>query len=221
MEEKRNINDYLSNITSSHILVKILNNLTKGKKLALIRCNKNIQNRLKIGLEDYKDYQLIKIELIIKPYEYGKFINIKNYDSAYYHFYINDDKEETKKDSINKDDKAEKIRIVLDQQIKSLNGLFKGCICIKKINFIQCGRKDIIDMSNLFSKCNSLEEIDLSNLKTNKVTNMSHMFSGCSSLKELDASNFNTNNVTDMQFIFYGCSSLEKLNILIVLILKM
>ena len=212
-EEKRGINDNLSNIKSSYILDKILNNVEKSKKLDLIRYNKNIQNRLKIGLKDYKEYCLIKIELITSPCEYGKFINIKDYDRSYYHFYINDDENETKKNEINRDDKAEKIRIVLDQSIKSLYGLFKDCNCIKKLNFIQFNRKGITNMSNLFSGCYYLEEINLSNLKTNKVTDMSYMFSGCSYLKELDVSNFNTNNVTDMQFMFYRCCSLEKLNV--------
>ena len=96
-EEKRSINDNLSNIKSSYILDKILNNVEKSKKLDLIRYNKNIQNRLKVGLKDYKEYCLIKIELIISPCEYGKFINIKDYDRSYYHFYINDDENETKK----------------------------------------------------------------------------------------------------------------------------
>ena len=212
-EESRNKNNHMSNIKSSYILAQILNNLELKKRLSIIRYNKTLQNRLDIGLKDYKEYCQIEIEIGIIPFYLGKFINIKNNDKSYYHFYINDDKIETKRNVIINDDEADTIKIVLDIEIKSLNGLFKDCKCIEKINFINFNRNDVVNMSNLFGGCTQLKKINLSNFKTNKVTNMSYMFSGCSSLIEINLSNFITNNVTDMQFMFYECSSLKKLNL--------
>ena len=101
--------------------------------------------------------------------EYGKFININEEDEKYYHIYFNDNKEEIKRNKINKEDKVRKIKIIIDSEIKSFYYLFYWCKCIESINFKKFFRKNI--------------------------TNMNSMFYGCSSLKELNLNNFNTNNV--------------------------
>ena len=101
--------------------------------------------------------------------------------------------------------KWQKIKIIIDYQVKSFSKLFENCD-IKYINFKKFYRNNVIDMGNMFSECYSLKELNLSNFNTNNVTNMNSMFSGCSSLKELNLSNFNTNNVTNMVGMFLGCS---------------
>ena len=201
-------------VKSNYILKLIFNNLHTNKLLEIIRYNKKIQNRLNKDIDYYKRYLQIEIEITPLDNIYGNFINISNNDDKnYYHICFNDNKEEIKRNYINKEDKVEKIKILIDYEIKNLYGLFKDCKCIKILNFIQFNRKVNEDMSYLFSRYSSIEEIRFSNFITNNVTNMSYMFYECSSLKKLNLSNFNTNNVTDMRGMFYGCSSLEFLNI--------
>ena len=102
---------------------------------------------------------------------YVFFINLPNKDPNY-HFYLNDNKEELDKNYITKYDNAKKIKVIIDEGIKSLSSLFKSCLYIKKINFIKLYRKDIIDMSYMFSGCSSLEEINITRIRTDNVQNM-------------------------------------------------
>ena len=215
IQNDSNKRNYLRNIKSSYFLIMIFNFIKKKKILDLIRYNKTWQNELHININDYyKEYSKIEIELF--PYEniYGKFINIPKKSEAFFHKYFNgNENKEIKKNKINKNDKATKINIILDNEIKSLGYLFNECRCIRKINFKKFNNKDIISMNNMFYGCSSIEEINVSNINTNNVKNMSYMFHGCSSLKELNLSNFNTNNVTNMKYMFSGCSSLIELNL--------
>ena len=216
-EEKNNPNyapTSFKKVRSNYILKLIFNKLHTNKLLEIIRYNKKIQNRLNKDIDYYKRYLQIEIEITPLDNIYGNFINISNNDDKnYYHIYFNDNKEEIKRNYITKEDKVEKIKILIDYEIKNLYGLFKDCKCIKILNFIQFNRKVNEDMSYLFSRYSSLEEINFTNFISNNVTNMSYMFYNCSSLKKINLSNFNTNKVTDMSGMFYGCSSLEDLNI--------
>ena len=209
-----NNNGSLSKIKSKYILKQIFINLQYNKFLDIIKYNKKFQKIKNLTLNDYKkEHYKIVIEIIPKNNIYGKFINInKNYESSY-HIYINNSKEEIKKYSIDKFDIITKVKIILDQKIKSLNGLFKECNCIEKINFIKFKRKDIKNMSNIFDGCSSLKEINLSNFITENVTNMKGMFYGCWLLKEINFSNFDTKNVKDTSYMFSGCSSSKELNL--------
>ena len=56
MEENDN-NNLLKNIKSKYILKQIANNLELNKLLYLIKYNKYIQNKLDIGIIDYKMYK--------------------------------------------------------------------------------------------------------------------------------------------------------------------
>ena len=138
-----------------------------------------------MSVNDYKEYCEIEIEIIPKKGKYGKFIHINKNNKLYYLIYFNDNKEEIiNKYKIKERDKVEKIKIIIDYQIKSFEKLFYKC-CFESINFKKFYRNNVI--------------------------NMSWMFSLCSSLKEINLSNFNTNNVTDMSYFLYGCSSLISL----------
>ena len=122
----------------------------------------------------------------------------ENENKSYYHIYFDDKKEEINRFYVNASDKVKKIKIAINNEVKSLHAFFFNCKCIKKIDFIKFKRNDINNFNNLFNCCTSLEEINLSNVITDNVTNMGRMFRFCSSLKELDLSHFNTDNVTDM-----------------------
>ena len=238
MEAKNEIN----NIKNRNILKKIFDHIQKEKFLLIIKYNKNIQQRLNLDINYYKEYSQtyssIEIEIIPSKNKYDKFININN-KSKYYHIYFDNKKEEIKRNYLTKNDNVKKIIVVLDYQIKSFQKLFDNCKCIESIFFKKFFRNNITDMSYIFNECtslkelkfshfntsnvnnmskmfcycSSLKELNLSNFDTNNVTNMSHMFFRCSFLNKLDVSNFDTNNVTNMKCMFYGCSSLKDLNL--------
>jgi len=209
-------NKFIS-LKSDYFMRKLFGIIQTRITLKIIKCNINIQKRLNININNYKDFSekfsSIELEIIPIKYIYGRFINIKKKDEKYFHIYFNDNKEEIKKTELNKEDKVSKINIIINYQIKSFRQLFFDCECIQSINFKIFYRNNITNMSYMFYGCSSLKELNLSNFDTNNVTNMSYMFCGCSSLKELNLSNFNTNNVTNMRYMFSGCSSLKELNL--------
>ena len=197
------------NLKSDYFIRKLFGYIQTRISLKIIKYNINLQKRLNININKYKDFSekfsSIELEIIPIQNEFGDFIQIDEEDK--------DNKEEIKKTELNKEDKVSKINIIIGYQIKSFKGLFSYCECIESINFKQFYRNDITDISYMFSGCSSLKELNLSNFNTNNVTDMSWMFYLCSSLKELNLSNFNTNNVTDMSWMFFKCSSLKELNI--------
>jgi len=208
------------NVKSVYILMKIFKYAKKKKYLEIMKYNKKLQTRLKIGINDYIDYFQtyssieIELKLIDKKYDfYSNLIHIPEKNKEYYHIYFDNSRKETTKTKLNKYDKVKVVKIIIDYQVKSFNNLFYGCKCIGAINFKKFFRTNVTNMNNMFSYCESLKELNLSNFNTNNVTNMSYMFYRCSSLKELNLSNFNTNNVTDMRYMFNGCPSLNELNL--------
>jgi len=205
------------NIKSNYILKKLFDYVQKRISLKIIKCNNNIQKRLNININNYKDFSekftSIELEIIPNQNKYEPFIQIKEEDDKYFHIYYNDNKEEIKQNELNGEDNVSKINIIIDYQINSFNGLFIDCKCIESIYFKKFYRNNITDMSSMFSGCSSLKELNLSNFNTNNVTDMSFMFNECPLLKELNLSNFNTNNVTDMRYMFNKCSSLKELNL--------
>ena len=209
-------NKYMK-IKSDYFLQKLFNNMEKKIFLEIIKYNSNIQKRLNININNYKNfselYSSIELEIIPIQNGNGSFINIKEEDKKYFHIYFNNNKEEIKKIKLNKEDKVSKINIIINYQINSFCKLFSDCKCIESINFKKFCRNNITNMGWMFNKCSSLKEINLSNFNTNNVTKMISMFSGCSLLEELNLSNFNTNKVTCMDYMFFECSLLEELNL--------
>ena len=186
--------------------------------LEIIKYNKNIQKRLNININKYKEYSelysSIEIEIIPVKNNYGKIINIKEENKKYFHIYFNDNKQkEIEKIYFFKNDNVSKINIIIDYQIISFNKLFYLCQNIESINFKKFYRININNTSFMFRGCSSLKELNLSNFKTNNVTDMSYMFGYCSSLRELNLSNFNTNKVTNMHGMFSKCLNVLKLHI--------
>ena len=133
-------NPPFESLKSDYFLQKLYDNMTKKKKLEIVKYNKKVQNRLNLGVKDYKEYSEtftpIEIEIIPSKGKYGKFININENDELYYHIYFNDNNEEIKnKYDIKEEDKVKKIKIIIDYKVKSFEGLFSWCECIESIHF--------------------------------------------------------------------------------------
>ena len=206
-----NSSNVILNIRSKYVLKQILGNIIHLKMMEIIKYNKNIQQKLQIGINDYYEEYIkgIKIEIIPKQNENGCIIHgIPNC-----HIFFNDEIIEKKRNVIYEGEKVDKIKIEIDISVISLKELFKDCKCIEKIKFTKFKKRDISDMSYMFYGCTSLKEADLSNLITENVKDISFMFYNCSSLTEVNFSNFNTKNVTRMKSIFSRCSSLEKIDL--------
>ena len=206
----------LIKIRCNYFLEKLFNILEKKKSLDLIKYNKKLKKRINININDYKEYLEIysSIEIEINPMinKFGKFINIKDEDSIYYHIYFNNNKEEIKRNYINKDEGIKIIKIIIDYQIKSFKELFNDCKIIEYIYFKKFYRNNINNMDLMFSGCSSLKEIKgINNFNTINVTIMGGMFQECNELEYLDLSNFNTMNVIDMEGMFNNCYKLKEI----------
>ena len=172
------------NIKSKYIFEDILSHITENKLLQIIKHNKSLQTKLNKNIEDYKYFHKIIIEIIPTQKSLSLIHIPKDYES-FFHFYFDNNKKEMNSNYflMNKK-KIKKIKIIIDERIKSFNNLFYDCA--EKINFLKFNRNDITDMSYMFDRCSSLKELNLDNFNTDNVTNMSYMFNRCSSLKELN-----------------------------------
>ena len=137
------------------------------------------------------------------------YLNSENCD--FIHFYFNNKTEEQKLPFDNIVEKINKVKIVMEYNIKSFGYLFNHCKKIKEIKINKFHRNNIIDMQYMFSNCSSLTNLDISKLSSDNVINMCNMFYGCSSLKNLNISSLKTDKVIDMRNLFYDCYSLYEL----------
>ena len=208
----------LKNFENDYFLKEIFNFIKKNKTLEILKYNRELQKKLNLSINDYKEYsQLyssIEIELKLDNDAHGeknKFIYIPDKIKEYFHIYFDNSNEEIKRNYLNENEKVNKIKIIIDYPVKSFKFLFARCEHITSIFFKKFYRINITDMGAMFIGCSSLKEINLSNFNTNNLINANNMFYGCSSLKELNL--FSTNNVKYMNHMFCGCSSLEKLDL--------
>ena len=201
-------------INSKYIMLQIMDNLSEKTLFKLIHHNKELQHDINISLNDYKTFMNIEIELIPKDNLIGGeiFINFIN-DSSLFHIYFNDNPEEVKENYIIKNKNINKIKVILEKEIKSLRGLFKDCKCLKEVYFTKFNRKDITDLGEIFENCTSLVKLDLSKIHTDNVTKMDWMFYKCEALLELNVDNFKTENVTDMSCMFKHNFLIKELNL--------
>ena len=160
------IKEFLMNIKSKFILKKIFEQIQYNKLLELIRYNRNLQNRLQKGLNDYKEYLKTEIEIIPNSIFCEKFMNIKDNDAFYFHIYFNDSKNEIKFNELFSYKFIRKIKVIIEFEFKLFNRLFKNCHNIQKIKFIKFNRKDITDITGIFRGCINVEEINLSKINT-------------------------------------------------------
>ena len=119
--EKLNVNSGIALIKSDYFLKKIFDILPKNKYLQIIKCNNKIKKRLKITINDYKEYSEIYSTIIIEMKikrrndEYDKFINFSNKDMEhYYHIIDNDSKKEIKIDNLMEYNNITNIKINID-----------------------------------------------------------------------------------------------------------
>ena len=215
--KQKNKNDRFENLKSDHFLDRLFSYMKKNRSLEIMKINKELQKRLHLSINSYKEYsQLytpIEIELTLENDKFGKFINIPKDEKEYFHIYFDNSSEEIKRNKLNKNEKVNTIKIIIDHQVKSFKDLFCFCDCISSINFKKFYRTNITNMSGMFYGCDSLKKLNLSNFNTNEVTDMSNMFAGCESLPELNLSNFNTDKLTNMNNMFSQCSLLKELNL--------
>ena len=125
----------LKNIKSKFTLKKIFSILNKKKYLNIIKHSKKLQNRLDITIDDFEEFIPIEIEIIPVKIIFGKFINIDEKLEQYYRIYFDNNKKEIKKYDLTEKDKVDKIKIIIDSQVTSLNHLFYQCKSIQKIYF--------------------------------------------------------------------------------------
>jgi surface protein len=211
----------LLKIKSSYIIKIISKNILQKKLLPLFNHSKNIQKKLSLSIEDFKEFfnQIILELYPKKDYSINNgthmFINRNNETALYKIYFNNNEKEEIKRNFLNEYDKdIFKIKVVINNNYdKSLKGLFKSCECLQRIDFIKFNRTDIINMGEMFSGCISLENIFFNNIDTRNVISMNDMFNACENLLSLDLSKFKTNNVTNMASMFSWCKKLKKLDL--------
>ena len=133
-QDSKNIFD---SIKSKYILKQIFDNLDTKKFLKLIKYNKNIQNRLEINIDNYKNTTQIRIDIIPAKDLFGDFCNyLREEDSKYYHIYFNKSKTESKRNYLIEGEKVKKIKIKIDSNIKSFEKLFKDCKLIESIKIV-------------------------------------------------------------------------------------
>ena len=100
------------------------------------------------SISEGNDKIIIELYTIEFPITYcpNYFIYNNNLNFEYYHFCFNNRKREIepKRDYYKENENVKKIKIVIDYEVKSLALLFKECVSIKSINFIQFNRKMLI-----------------------------------------------------------------------------
>ena len=150
-------------IRSEFFLKNIFDFVPQKIFLKIVQYNKYLQKKLNLSIDSYKKY-FNQIEIVVVPIEKIKkksiFINIVKNKSSY-HIYFDGRNKEMKRNFLFKNEKVSKIKIIIDDKVKALTGLFKGCRCLKEIKFIQFNRKDISRMSKMFYKCKSLVNLDI------------------------------------------------------------
>ena len=89
-DRKKALNENkLENIKNHYLLENLLNLFIQKKTFfELIKYNKKLQNKMNISIEDYKNFLMIEIELILNKRKEEKCINIID-EKEKSHYYIN------------------------------------------------------------------------------------------------------------------------------------
>ena len=94
------------NLKSDYFIQKLFEYMQKRISLDIIKYNINLQKRLNININNYKDFSenfsSIEIEIIPILNDYGTFITIKEEDKKYFHIYFNDNFNDNKKKKLKK-----------------------------------------------------------------------------------------------------------------------
>ena len=215
----------LQKLNSKYILKQIFDNLEDIRAYEIFRYNKNIQQKLNIDINLYKELSLEKSPIIIEiiPVENkkGKIFNYVSGSNRNYHMYFNDSNKEQYTNKIGgegeedeEDDDDEQEKEEKEEKEKKEENQAKEeeeNIKVKKIKLVIDYKVDSFE--NLFEDCNCIESINFKRFTRINIKDMRSMFWQCSNLKEANLEKFNTDNVTNMSWMFYRCSQLKKINI--------
>ena len=116
-----------------YIFRQLIDNLKEVRLLKLIKYNKKLQKKLNLNINNYMEFQKIKIEL--NTFNAGIkifFIGMPIFKHSFFHIYFDDDKNEIKKNYFTTNENVTKITILIDRGIDSLRKLFSDCKCIEK-----------------------------------------------------------------------------------------
>ena len=91
--------------------------------------------------------------------------------------------------------------------------MFKACVKIYEINFINFDTSRVTSMGFMFYSCTLLTSLNISNFDTSNVEDMSSMFGNSKLITSLNLSNFDTSKVNNMDNLFDGCNNLIYINI--------
>ena len=151
------IGNSLKNIKNKNILKTIIGYLDISQTLKLLQYNNFLQKKVDIGISTYrKHFNEIVIEMIpidnpkAKDDDKNFFINIPDQYKNFYHIYFDEHKQEENRNYIINNEQVNKIKIIIDEEVKSFENLFANAYYIETINFIKFNRKDITDMSGMF-----------------------------------------------------------------------
>ena len=124
-DEKIKKSKNFDKLKSDYFLIKVFDIIKKNKSLEIMKYNKKLQKRLKISINDYKEYfqlySLIELELELKSkdsIENDIFINISGKEKEYVHIYFDGSGKEIKRNYLLFDDKVETIKIKINYQVK-------------------------------------------------------------------------------------------------------
>ena len=136
----------LDGIKNNLILKIIIQNISQKICLKLFKYSKKFKNKLNIDKKEYKTYLQIEVELklVDKEHYYNDEIKFINYidGRSNYHIYLDNEKNEIQRNYITKEENVSKIKVIIDKNVKKLNGLFSCRDLISEINFIKFNRKE-------------------------------------------------------------------------------
>ena len=139
-EPLKQIKSYLDNFKNTLFLNSLFDLIKKKKLLEIVKLNKKLQKIMNLSIKDYQkyseSYSSIELELKLKNSSFRKnFTKILGKEEKYYHIYFDDSKEEIKRNYLKENEKVNKIKIIIDYQVKSLSKLFAYCTYINSIFF--------------------------------------------------------------------------------------
>ena len=136
----------LDGIKNNLILKIIIQNISQKICLKLFKYSKKFKNKLNIDKKEYKTYLQIEVELklVDKEHYYNDEIKFINYidGRSNYHIYLDNEKNEIQRNYITKEENVSKIKVIIDKNVKKLNGLFSCRDLISEISFIKFNRKE-------------------------------------------------------------------------------
>ena len=103
--------------------------------------------------------------------------------------------------------------IEFNKTLKTIEGMFKDCIYLSKIDLSGIQFENILRMNSSFFNCTSLEDIIFGSFNSSHITNMDNAFEGCTNLSSLDLSSLKLNKLESMKQSFKDCNTIIFFNL--------